>query len=86
MPIIAVFFGIVVRVFHDDHEPPHIHVEYAEHRAIVEIRTGRVMAGRLPKRVGRLVEEWRRANARALRRAWNEARSGRLPRRIRPLE
>ncbi len=28
MPIISYFFGIIVRMYHDDHNPPHIHVEY----------------------------------------------------------
>jgi hypothetical protein len=28
MPILSVFFGIIVRMWHDDHPPPHIHVEY----------------------------------------------------------
>jgi hypothetical protein len=28
MPILSVFFGIIVRMWHDDHPPPYIHVEY----------------------------------------------------------
>lgn len=24
MPILSVFFGIVIRMWHDDHPPPHI--------------------------------------------------------------
>jgi hypothetical protein len=28
MPILSMFFGIVIRMFYDDHHPPHIHVEY----------------------------------------------------------
>jgi len=30
MPIISYFFGIYIRMYHDDHNPPHIHVEYQE--------------------------------------------------------
>ena len=30
MPILAAFFGMMIRVFHADHEPPHIHVQYVE--------------------------------------------------------
>jgi len=40
VPVISVFFGIVVRLFHDDHNPPHFHVEYGERRAVIEIATG----------------------------------------------
>jgi hypothetical protein len=86
VPIVSVFLGIVVRMFHDDHPPPHMHVEYAEYAAVVDIRTGRLLGGQLPPRVRRLVEEWRRARRTDLQKAWLEAESGRQPRRIRPLE
>jgi hypothetical protein len=86
MPIVSVFLGIVVRLFHDDHPPPHMHVEYGEYTAVIEIATGRLLGGRLPPRVRRLVEEWRRARGRELDRAWKQAQAGKMPRRIRPLE
>ena len=85
MPILSIFFGIVVWMFHDDHAPAHFHVEYAEHRAVIEIATGRVLHGRLPRRLARLVEEWRRMHVRRLERAWIDAQEGRQPRRIPPL-
>ncbi len=44
------FYGIVIKMFFDDHEPPHFHVEYAEHQAVVSIETlaliGRFRQGR----------------------------------------
>jgi hypothetical protein len=85
VPIISVFFGIVIRMFHDDHAPPHFHVQYAEYGAVVEIATGRMLGGMLPPRVRRLIEEWRRPNVGRLRRCWKDAQSGRVPMRIRPL-
>jgi hypothetical protein len=57
MPILSIFFGIVIRMFHDDHPPPHFHAEYGEFAAVIDIATGRVLGGRLPPRVARLVEE-----------------------------
>ena len=42
MPILSVFFGIIVRMWHDDHPPPHIHVEYQGFEALVQIPTGQV--------------------------------------------
>ncbi|HAP66337.1 MAG TPA: hypothetical protein DCQ99_00640 [Nitrospinae bacterium] len=30
MPVIAAFFGIIVRMFYDDHNPPHIHLEFSK--------------------------------------------------------
>jgi hypothetical protein len=34
MPIISTFFGIIVRMYFDDHGPPHVHVEYQGHEAL----------------------------------------------------
>ena len=86
MPIISTFFGIVVRVFHDDHEPPHVHVQYGEHKAVVEIATGRILAGRLPPRVRRILLEWLRLRRNEVVKAWTIAREQRIPPRVRPLE
>ena len=86
MPIISIFFGIIVRVFHDDHPPPHFHVEYGEHTAVVDLSTGMILAGKLPPRVVRLVQEWRKPNVARLRGCWTAAQSGKQPTRIRPLK
>jgi len=49
VPTIAIFFGIIVRMWHDDHPPPHIHVEYQGFEALVAIGTGEVSQGQLPE-------------------------------------
>ena len=85
VPIISIFLGIIIRIFHDDHPPPHFHVEYAEHGAIVNLENGRLLAGRLPPRAARLVEEWRRLHLHRLRRCWEDAQAGKSPKRIPPL-
>ena len=85
MPVLATFLGITVRVYFEDHAPPHVHVEYAEHRAIVDIATGRVLSGKLPPRCAKLFEEWRALRLAELRRAWDAAQESRIPRRIAPL-
>ena len=58
MPILSVFFGIIVRMWHDDHPPPHIHVEYQGFAALVNIRTGDVSEGSFPKKAAAIVKEW----------------------------
>ncbi len=55
MPIISTFFGIIVRMYFDDHAPPHIHVEYQGHEALIAIDDGRLVNGTLPKRAQALV-------------------------------
>ncbi len=55
MPTIAIFFGIIVRMWHDDHPPPHIHVEYQGFEALVTIETGLVSKGELPRKVASIL-------------------------------
>jgi len=40
MPTISLFYGIVIAMFFNDHDPPHFHARYAEHHARVAIETG----------------------------------------------
>ena len=86
MPIISIFFGIIIRVFHKDHHPPHFHVQYGEFKAIIEIKTGKILHGKLPKRTHRLVSEWRKLHLFEIQKAWDEAQELKNPRKIKPLE
>lgn len=58
MPILSVFFGIIVRMWHGDHPPPHIHVEYQGFEALVDVQTGNISEGKLPNKAATLVREW----------------------------
>jgi hypothetical protein len=85
MPIISVFLGIVIRIYFSDHNPPHFHAEYGSNEALIEIKSGRVVHGKLPKRVLALIEEWRKIHVAELLKAWTAAQSLKTPKRIRPL-
>jgi hypothetical protein len=50
MPIISIFFGIVIRMYHSEHPPPHFHASYQGFEALISIDDARVLAGSLPKR------------------------------------
>ncbi|BBD78238.1 DUF4160 domain-containing protein [Hydrogenophilus thermoluteolus] len=80
MPIIATFFGILVRMWHDDHPPPHIHVSYQGFEALVEIRSGQILEGTLPKKAAAIVKEWCLKHQNALLDNWARAQ------RFEPLE
>ena len=58
MPTIAYFLGVAVRMFFNDHDPPHFHVRYQGYRARILIASGEIIDGRLPPTVARLVKEW----------------------------
>lgn len=49
MPVISSFSGIYVRMYFADHPPPHIHVEYQGHEALVALADGEVIEGGLPR-------------------------------------
>lgn len=44
MPEISRFFGIVIKMFFDDHNPPHFHAEYGGDLVLIDIsNTERVL-------------------------------------------
>ena len=45
MPTISAFYGILIKMFFNDHAPPHFHAEYAEFKATVDIKTLQVLEG-----------------------------------------
>ena len=38
MPEIALFYGIRITMYYDDHNPPHFHVEYNGKKALIELK------------------------------------------------
>lgn len=86
MPEISRFFGIIIRMFFDEHNPPHIHAEYQGHKAVFDLN-GNVMRGSLDSRTAtRLVREWIDLHEDELRADWELAQTGREVKRIAPLE
>jgi hypothetical protein len=73
MPIISIFFGIVIRINFSDHNPPHLHADYQGYEALFDIRTGEVIAGGLPRAATRLVFDRIAANRAALAENWDRA-------------
>jgi len=57
MPEISRFFGILIAMNYNDHPPPHFHARYGNNKAIIDIRTLRLLEGELPPRVFGLVME-----------------------------
>ena|SRR2546423_11289075 len=71
MPRISAFYGILIYMYYQDHSPPHFHALYAEHEAIVDIVTGVVTTGALPRKATELVAEWAVAHRAELLANWN---------------
>ena len=75
VPEISRFFGIVIRMFYNDHAPPHFHAEYGEQEALIEIDTLAVYQGELSRRVLAFVLEWAALHRDELRIDWELART-----------
>jgi len=86
VPEISRFFGIVIKMFFDDHNPPHFHAEYGSDLALLDIRNLSVFSGRLPPRVIGLVIEWATLHQQELLANWDRARAQQELHRIAPLE
>jgi hypothetical protein len=44
MPTIAWFYGIMIQMFYNDHDPPHFHARYGRARAVVRLSDGEVIS------------------------------------------
>ena len=86
MPEISRFLGMVIRMYWDEHPPPHFHVEYAGEQAVVRIDTLEVVKGRLPRRAMALLAEWTLLHRPELQQNWARAERGEPLSPIEPLE
>ncbi len=86
MPEISRFFGIVIKMFFDEHNPPHFHAQYGDRTAAIDIRTLSVFSGSLSPRVLGLVVEWATLHRQELVDAWARAQAQEAPGKIPPLE
>lgn len=86
MPTICVFYGITIRMYYDDHNPPHFHVFYGEFAAKIAIDTDEMLAGQLPARVLALTREWANINRLDLMENWRRCQSHEQLLALTPLE
>jgi len=86
VPEISRFFGIVIKMFFDDHNPPHFHAFYGDYEVLVAINHLAVFAGSLPPRALGLVIEWATLHQADLLNDWIRAKDQRPLSRIDPLQ
>jgi hypothetical protein len=70
----------------EDHFPPHFHAKYGDDEGMIDIQTGELLRGALPRRVLSLVDEWRAAHVNELVDNWERARRREPLAYIAPLE
>ena len=85
MPEICRFYGIIVAMFFDEHNPPHFHARYGDYKVAVDIRSLVVLEGRFPARALGMLIEWASQHQNELLEDWELARKGKGPKKIEPL-
>ncbi len=88
MPVISMFYGIIVSLYFEDnrrHHRPHIHVRYQDDEAVIAIPEGELLEGRLPPGKIRLVLAWVEIHRDELMADWELAVAGQQPFKIEPL-
>ncbi|HOJ71903.1 MAG TPA: DUF4160 domain-containing protein [Syntrophorhabdaceae bacterium] len=70
MPEISRFFGIVIIMYYDDHNPPHFHARYGNYSIVIRIEDFAILEGYLPPRALGLVIEWADIHKNELLKNW----------------
>jgi len=86
MPEISRFFGIVIRMYFDDHHPPHFHAFYGGEEAQIGIDPISLLNGSLSSRAASLVIEWAALHQRELMRNWHRLHNDEPVHPIAPLQ
>jgi Domain of unknown function (DUF4160) len=85
MPTISVFFGIIIRMFYRDHNPPHFHAEYHGQNATFDFNGNRI-EGEIDSRTAKeLIRKWARLHKAELDHNWENMRKQKAFTRIEPL-
>jgi len=86
MPEISRFFGIIIRMFYDDHNPPHFHAEYSGKKAVFDFN-GNIIKGNLESKTAtKLVRDWVDIHVSELEKDWALARASQEINKIEPLK
>jgi hypothetical protein len=86
MPEISRFFGISIKMFFDDHNPPHFHAFYGEFKVAIDITKLAIFSGSFPPRALGLVIEWATIHQKELLADWALAESQQALETIDPLQ
>jgi hypothetical protein len=76
VPRISYFFGVIVAMYFNDHNPPHFHAEYGDNEAEFSIDTLECLRGHLPRRARAMVVEWASLHRLELAENWDRVREG----------
>ena len=88
MPILSMFYGIIVRMYREvggKHNVPHIHAEYSDQEVVVTF-DGEVLEGEIPKNKFKLLLAWMEIYKEELAANWKILSEGEQFFKIEPLK
>lgn len=89
MPVISMFYGVIVLMYYFDnrkHHQPHIHAQFAEEEAVISIPDGYVIEGSMRTAKLKLVQAWIEIHQDELMANWQLAINGQPVFKIEPLK
>lgn len=86
MPRISSFYGIIIWMYWDDHNPPHFHATYGNFEMLIRIHDLSMYSGSLPSRAFGLVMEWAILHQDELLKNWELMTENMPPAKIDPLK
>lgn len=89
MPILSMFYGIIIRMYFYDnkeHHAPHLHAEYSGNLTVFSIEDGSILAGILPPGKIKMVQAWIEIHREELMADWQLAVHGEEVFKIEPLK
>ncbi len=88
MPVLSMFYGLIVSMYFFDkkkHHLPHIHVRYQDQEAVYSIPEGNLLEGGIPPNKIRILLAWIEIHREDLLADWQLASEGQQVFKIEPL-
>jgi len=88
MPVLSMFYGIIVRMYREmgaKHNKPHIHAEYGGDEIVVSL-DGDILEGGIPKNKMKLLDAWMEIHRDDLEANWKLLSDGEQYFKIEPLK
>lgn len=86
MPRISSFYGIIIWMYWNDHNPPHFHATYGDFEMLIRINDLSIYSGSLPSRAFGLVMEWASLHQNELMENWLLLKEEKGVKKIEPLK
>jgi len=86
MPLLSMFYGIILRMYNNnEHNPPHFHAYYGDYEAIFSF-DGEITDGKMPRKQTRLIQAWTEIHYEEIEANWKLAMNEEPIYRIEPLK